>query len=69
MKGTIAAAAVAALAGTANASHGHRHAHELFAAKRHQTGDVCVPGCTTIWSTVTGEPTCMLIGNDILQQI
>ncbi|GFP56296.1 hypothetical protein ACSS6W_006540 [Trichoderma asperelloides] len=57
MKGTIAAAAVAALAGTANASHGHRHAHELFAAKRHQTGDVCVPGCTTIWSTVTGEPT------------
>ncbi|EHK45534.1 glycoside hydrolase family 17 protein [Trichoderma atroviride IMI 206040] len=57
MKGTIAAAAVAAFAGAANASHGHRHAHELFAAKRAQTGDVCVPGCTTIWSTVTGEPT------------
>ncbi|KAL6906869.1 glycoside hydrolase family 17 protein [Trichoderma evansii] len=57
MKGTIAAAAVAAFAGAANASHGHRHAHELFAAKRAQTGEVCVPGCTTIWSTVTGEPT------------
>ncbi|KAM0254816.1 hypothetical protein ACHAQJ_006415 [Trichoderma viride] len=57
MKGTFAAAAVAALAGAASASHGHRHAHELFAAKRHQTGDVCVPGCTTIWSTITGEPT------------
>lgn len=68
MKGTIAAAAVAAFAGAANAAHGHRHAHELFAAKRAQTGDVCVPGCTTIWSTVTGEPTCMLVGNDIVQQ-
>ncbi|EGR47655.1 glycoside hydrolase family 17, partial [Trichoderma reesei QM6a] len=57
MKGTFAAAAVAALTGAASASHAHRHAHELFAAKRFQTGEVCVPGCTTIWSTITGEPT------------
>ena len=61
MKGTFAAAAVAALTGAASASHAHRHAHELFAAKRFQTGEVCVPGCTTIWSTITGEPTCMLM--------
>lgn len=59
MKGTFAAAAVAALTGAASASHAHRHAHELFAAKRFQTGEVCVPGCTTIWSTITGEPTRM----------
>ncbi|RFU78783.1 glycoside hydrolase family 17 [Trichoderma arundinaceum] len=57
MKGAFAAAAVAALTGAASASHGHRHAHELFAAKRHETGEVCVPGCTTIYSTITGEPT------------
>ncbi|KAH6604674.1 glycoside hydrolase family 17 [Trichoderma cornu-damae] len=57
MKGAFAAAAVAALTGAASASRGHRHAHELFAVKRQQTGDVCVPGCTTIWSTITGEPT------------
>ncbi|KAH0498343.1 hypothetical protein TgHK011_005599 [Trichoderma gracile] len=57
MKGTFAAAAVAALTGAASASHAHRHAHELFAAKRFQTGEVCVPGCTTVWSTITGEPT------------
>ncbi|KAL6798959.1 glycoside hydrolase [Trichoderma sp. SZMC 28013] len=57
MKGAFAAAAVAALTGAASASHGHRHAHELFAAKRAATGEVCVPGCTTIWSTITGEPT------------
>ncbi|KAL7942224.1 glycoside hydrolase [Trichoderma barbatum] len=57
MKGAFAAAAVAALTGAASASHGHRHAHELFAAKRAQTGEVCVPGCSTVYSTITGEPT------------
>ncbi|UKZ73119.1 hypothetical protein TrVFT333_000760 [Trichoderma virens FT-333] len=57
MKGAFAAAAVAALTGAASASHGHRHAHELFAAKRAATGEVCVPGCSTVYSTITGEPT------------
>jgi exo-beta-1,3-glucanase (GH17 family) len=55
MKSTTVAAAVAALAGSA-AAHGHRHGHEIF-AKRAATGEVCVPGCTTIWKTITGEPT------------
>lgn len=58
MKGIFSAAALAALAGAANA-HNHRHAHDLFAAHKRNlaTGEVCVPGCTTIWSTITGEPT------------
>uniref|UniRef100_L2G2V0 Probable beta-glucosidase btgE n=1 Tax=Colletotrichum fructicola (strain Nara gc5) TaxID=1213859 RepID=L2G2V0_COLFN len=52
MKGSIFAAAAAAIGG---ASH-HRHAHgELF--KRGAEASVCVPGCTTIYTTIHGEPT------------
>jgi hypothetical protein len=60
MKATILAAAAAMLAGGASAgrSHGHRHAHDLFAKKGlNVTEDVCTPGCTTIYSTITGEMT------------
>lgn len=49
MKGHFAAA-VAVMAGGAAANH--RHAHELFAKRGHQQ-DLC----TTVWSTITGEPT------------
>ncbi|OAQ91610.1 glycoside hydrolase family 17 [Purpureocillium lilacinum] len=57
MKGVFAAAALAAMAGSVSAAH-HRHAHEaLFAKRGNDTADVCVPGCTTIWKTITGEPT------------
>ena len=54
MKGGIAAAAVAAMATGAQAAlpH-HRRAHELF----RRGGEVCVPSCTTIWTTYYGEPT------------
>lgn len=55
MKGGIAAAAIAAMATGANAIN-HRHAHELFAAKRGaEVEKTC--GCTTIYTTITGEPT------------
>ena len=53
MKGGYVAA-VAAMAGGASA-HAHRRAHESFFAKR--GAEVCVPSCTTIYSTITGEPT------------
>jgi hypothetical protein len=56
MKSTTVAAAVAALAGSA-AAHGHRHGRDIF-VRRAPTEEVCVPGCTTIWKTITGEPTC-----------
>lgn len=59
MKGGFAAAAVAALAFGVEASH-HRHAHEhLFKKGMNETGEMCTPGCTTIWKTITGEPTRM----------
>lgn len=51
MKGGLIAA-VAAMAGGATANIHHRHAHDLFANKR--GADLC----TTVWSTITGEPTC-----------
>ena len=55
MKGGIAAAAIAAMATGANAIN-HRHAHEVFHNKRVvESGETC--GCTTIWETITGEPT------------
>ena len=54
MKGGYAAAALAAMASGANAIN-HRHAHELFANKRGDLAQTC--GCTTIYTTVTGEPT------------
>ncbi|KAL6402926.1 putative beta-glucosidase btgE [Ilyonectria robusta] len=54
MKGTVAAAAVAVLASGAQAAYPHhRRAHDLF--KRGE--ESCVPGCTTIWTTIYGEPT------------
>ncbi|KAH7133530.1 glycoside hydrolase superfamily [Dactylonectria macrodidyma] len=54
MKGAIAAAAVAAMATGAQAAYPHhRRAHDLF--KRGE--EYCIPGCTTIWTTVYGEPT------------
>ncbi|KHN94168.1 exo-beta-1,3-glucanase [Metarhizium album ARSEF 1941] len=57
MKGAFVAAAMAALASSASAGH-HRHAHEhLFRKAQNDTSAVCVPGCTTIWKTITGEPT------------
>lgn len=52
MKG-FAAAALAAMATGATAIN-HRHAHQLF--KRGEA-EMCTPGCTTIYTTVTGEPT------------
>lgn len=51
MKGGIAAAAVAALAGGASAVTHHRHAHELFK----KGADLLE--CSTIWTTITGAPT------------
>ncbi|KAF4454366.1 hypothetical protein F53441_3123 [Fusarium austroafricanum] len=54
MKGGLAAAAVAALATGAQAAYPHhRRAHEMF----RRGGEVCVPTCTTIWTTYYGEPT------------
>ncbi|KAB5536408.1 glycoside hydrolase [Coniochaeta sp. 2T2.1] len=57
MKATFVAAAAALLAGGASAGHvQHRHAHDLFKyAKRANDTGVCVPGCTTIYSTITGS--------------
>ncbi|KAJ9161364.1 Glycoside hydrolase [Coniochaeta hoffmannii] len=56
MKASFVAAAAALLAGGASAGHvHHRHAHDLFKAeKRGNDSAVCVPGCTTIYSTITG---------------
>ena len=60
MKGAFVAA-VAAMAGAASAGSNHRHAHELFAKRGTavpvHTGEMCIPTCTTIWKTMTGEPT------------
>ncbi|KAJ0121560.1 glycoside hydrolase family 17 protein [Diaporthe amygdali] len=43
----------AALLGGANA-HAHRRAHDLF-NKRSNDTEVCVPGCTTYYTTITGS--------------
>lgn len=65
MKATFFAA-TAAMAGAASAAANHRHAHQAFAKRGHAastgfpvapTGEMCMPGCTTIWKTITGEPT------------
>jgi hypothetical protein len=59
MKAAAVATAAAALVGGASAHrNAHRHAH-LFEKKGYATGETCVPGCTTIWKTVYGEPTRM----------
>jgi hypothetical protein len=60
MKGGIAIAAVAAMASGASAV-GHRHAHELF-HKRGGAEEVCK--YTTIYQTITGEPTRKLCPGD-----
>lgn len=60
MKGGIAIAAVAAMASGASAV-GHRHAHELF-HKRGGAEEVCK--YTTIYETITGEPTRKLCHED-----
>ncbi|KAK4154638.1 exo-beta-1,3-glucanase [Chaetomidium leptoderma] len=60
MKASVMAAAAAMLASGVSAArnHGHRHAHALFEKKGlENTDDVCTPGCTTIYSTITGEMT------------
>ncbi|KAK3301138.1 exo-beta-1,3-glucanase [Chaetomium fimeti] len=59
MKATVVAAAAAILAGGASASraHGHRHAHALFEKRGEAADEVCTPGCSTIYSTITGEIT------------
>lgn len=57
MKAAAVATAAAALVGGASAHrNAHRHAH-LFEKKAYATGETCVPGCTTIWKTIYGEPT------------
>lgn len=55
MKGTIvAAAAILAGGASANRVH-HRHLHQpLFEKRVHNDTEICVPGCTTIWTTITG---------------
>lgn len=52
MKGGFAVAAVAAMAHGASAIN-HRHGHELF----HKKAEMESCGCTTIYTTITGEPT------------
>lgn len=62
MKAGVLAVA-AAIAGGVNARDlGRRHGHQEF----HERGLLATPasssescGCTTVWSTVTGEPQCM----------
>lgn len=52
--------AAALLAGGVSAGHAHRHEHKNIFAKgifeRKTNGsETCVPGCTTIYTTITGE--------------
>ncbi|KAK3945295.1 glycoside hydrolase [Diplogelasinospora grovesii] len=55
MKATILAAASAVLAGGVSAArHNHRHVHEELFRRGYNESETCVPGCTTIWSTITG---------------
>ncbi|KAJ4398811.1 hypothetical protein N0V85_006191 [Neurospora sp. IMI 360204] len=56
MKGTLVAATAAILAGGASAHRNHhRHLHQpLFEKRVHNESEICVPGCTTIWTTITG---------------
>ena len=56
MKGSVAAAAAALLTG-ASAHRVHRNAHEVF---HKRNPEVCKPTCTTVTTTLTGEPTCTL---------
>lgn len=47
----------AALLGGASA-HVHRRGHELFHKRTNDT-EVCIPGCTTTYTTITGDFICM----------
>jgi hypothetical protein len=68
MKAGFVAAAAAALAGSASAAHRHMHGHEqLFANKRGT--EMCVPSCTTIYTTIYGEPTSTITLPAALQRI
>ncbi|KAI5466620.1 glycoside hydrolase superfamily [Mariannaea sp. PMI_226] len=49
------AAVFAAMAAGAHAAHLHHRAHDLF--KRSAYDETCVPGCTTIYKTITGAAT------------
>jgi exo-beta-1,3-glucanase (GH17 family) len=61
MKSTVVAVAAAVLAGGVNAGrvHAHRNAHQALFERKPQfnESEVCVPSCTTIYSTIVGEPT------------
>lgn len=61
MKAAVVAAAAAVFAGGVSASraHGHRHAHQALFQKRGLGNDseICVPTCSTIYSTIYGEAT------------
>lgn len=57
MKAGYLAAAAAALMEGVSAHRVHRHAHELFHAKKGlNDSEICVPECTTIYTTITGSP-------------
>ncbi|RDA88025.1 hypothetical protein CP532_3420 [Ophiocordyceps camponoti-leonardi (nom. inval.)] len=57
MKGGLAATMLAAWTGSVAATlHGQRHGR-LFAKRSNDTNEMCLPGCTTIWKTITGEAT------------
>ena len=59
MKAAYLAAAAAAVMEGVSAHRVHRHAHELFHAKRGlNESETCVPECTTIYTTITGSPIC-----------
>ncbi|KAM7185012.1 glycoside hydrolase [Rhypophila sp. PSN 637] len=57
MKGAAVAAAATLLAGgvSAHRGHGHAAAHKLFERKAYNES-TCVPGCTTVYSTIKGTP-------------
>ncbi|OHE90806.1 beta-glucosidase [Colletotrichum orchidophilum] len=56
MKGSILAAA-AAFTGVTAAAHRHAHAHADLFKRGPDQASICVPGCTTIYTTIYGEPT------------
>lgn len=49
----------AALLGAANAGH-HGHAHDIFHLARRNESAICVPTCTTVYTTITGDFICIL---------
>ncbi|PHH80047.1 hypothetical protein CDD80_3036 [Ophiocordyceps camponoti-rufipedis] len=58
MKGVVAATMLAAWTGAVTASlDGHRHGRLFMKRSSNAAEDMCLPGCTTIWKTITGEAT------------